>query len=126
MLRARGVRLHDIHITTSMLQTQFLDEAILQRHINSILKPDDKQDVKLAYDLLSAIWHLPTKSDPLRPGFSETRAALKTLGTLFQHLLLPYICVDLSLSEQLIHLSAAAHMLLAMAREERPSSGQCR
>lgn len=34
-------------------------------------------------------------------------------------MLLPYICVDLSLTEQLTYLSTSAHMLLAMAHEDR-------
>jgi hypothetical protein len=41
-----------------------------------------------------------------------------TLGILFQRILLPYICVSLTLSEQLINLSAAAHMLLAMLHKD--------
>jgi hypothetical protein len=32
---------------------------------------------------------------------------------------MPYICVDLSLSEQLVHLSAAAHLLIAMFAEDQ-------
>ncbi len=83
------------------------------------MKPDDKQDVKLAYDLLREIWMLLALPDSSRPGFADTRTALNTLGSFLRHLLLPYICIDLSLSEQLIHLSAAAHMLLAMAHKDR-------
>ncbi|KAF8888953.1 hypothetical protein CPB84DRAFT_1816493 [Gymnopilus junonius] len=77
-------------------------------HVNSILNPNDKQDVKLAYNLLHESHH---------PGFMDTRETLRTLRTFFQHILLPYICIDLDLTEQLIHLSAAAHMLLAMWHE---------
>ena len=42
------------------------------------------------------------------------------LGQLVFHI--PYICIDLSLFEQLQHLSAAAHMLLAMAQEDHAGS----
>jgi len=35
------------------------------------------------------------------------------------NILLPYVCVELSLSEQLTLLSTAAHMLLAMAHEDK-------
>lgn len=35
------------------------------------------------------------------------------------NILLPYVCVELSLSEQLTLLSMAAHMLLAMAHEDK-------
>jgi hypothetical protein len=33
---------------------------------------------------------------------------------LFYHILIPYICINLLLSEQLVHLSAAAHLLLVL------------
>ena len=36
------------------------------------------------------------------------------LGTLLFHLVFPYLCVDLLLSEQIKHLSAAAHLALAL------------
>ena len=44
--------------------------------------------------------------------------AFRTLETLVQHILIPYICVDLSLSKQLSHLSAAVFLLLALWQEE--------
>ena len=117
-LRKRGFQIHGIHITLSIIRSHFQSNQVSKCHIDSILKPDDKQDVKLAYDLLCEIWRLPHVDDEKRPGFSDTRQAFRTLGVFFQHLLLPYICIDLSLSEQLIHLSAAAHILLAMLRED--------
>jgi len=36
--------------------------------------------------------------------------ALKLYSEFTQNLIMPYICVDLNLDEQLIHLSTAAHM----------------
>lgn len=52
------------------------------------------------------------------PGFTETWEVLHTLGKVFMNILLPYVCVELSLSKQLTLLSTAAHMLLAMAHED--------
>jgi len=49
----------------------------------------------------------------------ETQEGLHTLGKVFMNILLPYVCVKLSLSEQLTLLSMAAHMLLAMAHEDK-------
>ncbi|KAF5334132.1 hypothetical protein D9758_018620 [Tetrapyrgos nigripes] len=47
--------------------------------------------------------------------FVAERKALKLIGTLFyDSILFPYICVDLSLSEQLECFSAAAHLLLVL------------
>lgn len=117
-LRARGFIIHGIHIFPSLIRSHLLESGVSRTHVDNLLKPDDKQDVKLAYDLLRELWALPEVSDSSRPGFQDTREALRTLGIFFRHLLSPYICVDLSLSEQLVHLSAAAHMLLAMLHED--------
>jgi len=121
-LRVHGIKLHGVEILPSVLRTHLLDNQVSRVHVDSLLKPEDKQDVKLAYDLLRETWLLPAINDNLRPGFSDTREALRTLGIFFRHILLPYICVDLSLSEQLVHLSTATHILLAMAREEHNRS----
>jgi len=43
-----------------MLQSHLWQNEVSATQINNILKPDDKQDVKLAYDLLSHIWALPS------------------------------------------------------------------
>ncbi|KAJ7095020.1 hypothetical protein C8R44DRAFT_890147 [Mycena epipterygia] len=74
-------------------------------HIHALFNPEDKQDVKLAFDFLKDIWSLPLLFDETRPGVVSTREALHTSGTLFYHLIFPYICVDLTLSKQLEHTS---------------------
>ena len=120
LLRDRGTKVHGVDILPSMLQSQLRKNEVPASQINSLLRPDDKQDVKLAYDLLSKIWALPSLDSDAsaRPGFTETREALRTLGKVFMNILLPYVCVELSLSEQLTLLSTATHMLLAMAHED--------
>ncbi|KDR66758.1 hypothetical protein GALMADRAFT_1359327 [Galerina marginata CBS 339.88] len=121
LLRVRGLKVHGIHILPSVIRSHLLENNISLSHVNSVLKPDDKQDVKLAYDLLHEIWCLPSllSSSPARgPGFQDTREAFRTLGILFRNILMPYICIELSLSEQLIFLSSAAHMLIAMTHED--------
>lgn len=125
LLRIRGLIIHGIHITPAVIRSHLRSNGLTSTRIDSLLKPEDKQDVKLAYDLLHEIWSLPpaSKSDlSLRPGFTNTRSALRTLGSLFQHIVVPYLCVDLSLSEQLVHLGAAAHILLALLREGNAGS----
>lgn len=122
LLRVRGLRVHGIHFLVSVIQSHLLENGLSLSHVNSILKPDDKQDVKLTYDLLQEIWCLPLlfpTSTTRSAGFQDTREALRTLGILFCNVLFPYICIDFSLSEQLISLSTAAHMLLAMAHEDK-------
>ncbi|KAK0194400.1 hypothetical protein F5146DRAFT_1101975 [Armillaria mellea] len=99
------------------------DNGLDTVRISNLLNPRDKHNVNLAYNLLKEIWSLtetPASTNP-RPGFIATRDALRTMGDLFQHLLMPYICVDLTLSDQLKHLSSAAHMILALFVEEMSS-----
>ncbi|KAF8871903.1 hypothetical protein CPB84DRAFT_1899648 [Gymnopilus junonius] len=76
-------------------------------HIWSLFNPDDQQDVKIAFDLLKDIWTLPS------------REVLWTLGKLLFHMIFPYLCIDLSLSEQIEHLSAAAHLALVLYKLAR-------
>jgi hypothetical protein len=90
-------------------------------HINSIFNPKDSQDVKLAFDMLKDVWMLPRHSGSSRPGFSDAREALWILGKLLFHMVFPFLCVDLSLSEQLEHLSAAAHLALILYNLKGPS-----
>ena len=119
MLHQRGFLVHGIHITPTVIKSHLRSNSLSSVRVDNLLKPEDKQDVKLAYDLLREIWSLPPASADTRPGFASTREAFRMLGTLVRHILIPYICVDLSLSEQLSHLSAAAFLLLALWQEER-------
>ncbi|KAJ2922530.1 hypothetical protein H1R20_g14566, partial [Candolleomyces eurysporus] len=87
----------------------------------AVLNPDDQQDVRLAIDLLHNIWSLPcecSKADSQRLGFPAARRALWIFGRTLFHLVFPYLCVDLSLSEQLEHLSAAAHLAFVLYKAE--------
>ncbi|KAF7420950.1 hypothetical protein PC9H_011469 [Pleurotus ostreatus] len=117
LLREKGLTVHGVHIRPSVIRNQLQSNKISGGRINHLLNPADKQDVKLAFDLLREIWSLPPPPPGSSPSFYDTRKALCTLGQVFRHVMLPYICVDLSLSEQLTHLSAAAHLLLALVSE---------
>jgi hypothetical protein len=68
----------------------------------------------MAFDMLKDIWTLPRISKNPHPGFQKAREAIWILGKLLYHMVFPYLCVDLSLSEQIEHLSAAAHLALSL------------
>lgn len=104
----------DIRITPSIIETHLKMDGHAAAHIHSLFNPDDQQDVKLAFDLLKDIWALSALEHHHNPSVMETREALRMLGKLLWHLVFPYVCVDLSLSEQLEHLSAAAHLAIAL------------
>ncbi|KAJ7197097.1 hypothetical protein C8J57DRAFT_1455782 [Mycena rebaudengoi] len=118
LLRERGIRVLGIHLTPGIMRTHFSATGHTSDHIRSIFNPDDKQDVLLAFEMLKDIWSLPPCPPGTSPGISAARDALQTLGKLLYHFVSPYICVDFSLSEQLEHLSAAAHLALVLFRTE--------
>ncbi|KAJ7894909.1 hypothetical protein B0H14DRAFT_3426512 [Mycena olivaceomarginata] len=119
LLRKRGLVIGDLEITMAIVRSQLQFHGLTPVRIGNLLQPNDRQDVKLAYDLLREIWRLPTlNSDSGKPlRFIETRETFQMLGSLFRHLIFPYVCTTLSLSDQLRHLSSAAHLLLALMRK---------
>ncbi|KAE9407848.1 hypothetical protein BT96DRAFT_850041, partial [Gymnopus androsaceus JB14] len=116
LLRARGMNILDVHITPSILKSHLREAGHTDVHIESLFKPSDKQDVPTAYQLLRDLWALPSSSST-SPRVQAERKAIKLIGTLFyEYLVLPYISVELSLSEQLQHLSSAAFLSLVLYR----------
>ena len=114
LLRHRGVVIDGFRITPSILKDHFKSSGLSADHVRSLFNPNDQQDVKMAFDMLKDIWRLPRISENPHPGFQKGREALWILGKLLYHMVLPYLCVDLSLSEQIEHLSAAAHLAMAL------------
>ncbi len=80
--------------------------------LHSLLNPNDKQDVYLAVSLLREIWSLGDAPPNSTPTFVQGRKVLRIYGHFVKNLTMPYICVDYTLSEQLISLSAAVHLAL--------------
>ncbi|KAJ7834825.1 hypothetical protein B0H13DRAFT_2240173 [Mycena leptocephala] len=117
VLRQRGSKIFGTPINPTIVRSHLQSVGLSTEHINSVLCPEDKQDVKLSFDLLKDLWSLPPAPENSSPGFTSAREALRTLGSLFYHLIFPYVCVDLSLSEQLEHLSVAAHLALILYRD---------
>ncbi|KAF8173643.1 hypothetical protein BJ912DRAFT_931873 [Pholiota molesta] len=113
-LRQRGVVIKGFRITPDIIREHLRSEGKSADHIRSLFNPEDQQDVKLAFDMLKDIWTLPRVPSNSKPGFSAAREALWMLGKLLYHMVFLYLCVDLSLSEQIEHLSAAAHLAIAL------------
>lgn len=118
LLRDRGVLIQNTKITPATIKEHLRATDKSKEHIHSVTNPEDLQDVKLAFDLLHDIWSLPhaTAEESARPGVQEAREALRILGRLLFHLVYAYLCVNISLSNQLAHLAAAAHLLLVLYR----------
>ncbi|KAH9011872.1 hypothetical protein EDB85DRAFT_1900712 [Lactarius pseudohatsudake] len=96
----------------------------LLKLMNHLVGPDDltadkdfKHDVILTYSLLKEVWLLPPPPAGSSPSFARAREALNIYGQFAHHLMMPYVCVDLNLDEQLIYLSVAAHMAFFLYRD---------
>ncbi|KAF9060527.1 hypothetical protein BDP27DRAFT_1429958 [Rhodocollybia butyracea] len=115
ILRDRGIIIDGFHITPNIIKSHLRAAGHTSTHINAAFNPEDEQDVTLAYNLLSDIWSLaPIVPADSHPGVTRGRKAIHLFGRLCFHLIYPYVCVDLDLSEQLTHLSAAAHLALGL------------
>ncbi|KAL1674095.1 hypothetical protein EV122DRAFT_221397 [Schizophyllum commune] len=117
LMREKGVLVLGVYLVPSVLRRHLCDAGHSSAHVESVLNIADKQDVELAYALERDISSLPP-ADPMMPApYIETREALRLFGALCHHLTFPYVCVDLTLTEQTEHLSSAAHILLALYKD---------
>lgn len=86
---------------------------------DSLLSPNDPQDVVLAFRLLNSIASLPPAPAGSTPIYESSRNALRLLGRVYSHLLKCYTEITLSLRKQLEHLGAVAHLLLALYMQDK-------
>jgi len=115
ILHENGFVVHSVHLTHALIHKHFEDSGLTDMHISHVLNPTDKQDIVLTYGLLKDLWSLPS-ADPVlsTPTYVKVCEALCLYGQLSYHLIFLYICVELSLAEQLEHLSVAVHLILAL------------
>ncbi|KAF7369372.1 hypothetical protein MVEN_00265800 [Mycena venus] len=111
-MRDAGIKIRGFRITPAIIKEHLRANGLIERSINALQNPNDKQDVILAFSLLKALWDLPDAPPNSSPIFRRAREALKIFGKLGYFLIMPYVCVDLDLATQLTYLSAAAHLLL--------------
>ena len=120
MMRNKGIFIQGFCITPSILRDHLRSNGVSSARLHSLLNPNDRQDVILGYSLLKEIWSLPSISDSAgpSPSFSRARKALYVYGQFARSLIMPYICVDFDLNEQLSQLSTAAHLALYMFSDD--------
>jgi len=114
LLRLRCITLEGVVLTAQLLKWDLLKQGLKdERGINALLSPKTKQDVKLMYDLLSSIATLPPTLPTDLLSKQQSCKIPHLLGNLYLHLLEVYTNINISLHQQLVHLSAAAHLILA-------------
>ncbi|KAJ7106157.1 hypothetical protein C8R44DRAFT_834354 [Mycena epipterygia] len=114
LMRKVGIKLLGFLVAPAIVKQHLIAVGNTKEHVDSLLNPNDRQSVELTYKLLKGVWDLPDVFPDAIPAFSRARVALKTFGRFTFHLVMPYICITLSLREQLVHLSTAAHLLLIL------------
>ena len=120
LLQMKCTTLDGVVLTPQLLKSHLLQHMAKGEHgVNAILSPKDKQDVKLMCDLLSSIATLPPASLSSSPAEQKTHVILQLLGHLYTHLLETYTNINLTLHQQLEHLSAAAHLVIAFYKQEK-------
>ncbi|KAN0131279.1 hypothetical protein V8E53_010983 [Lactarius tabidus] len=111
---SKGIEIMGFCITPAVLCSQLEFNGISPHHMCSLLNPNNKQDVVLTYSLLREIWSLPAPPATCDPTFALACRTLNIYGEFARHLMLLYVCIDQNLNEQLIHLSAAAHLMFLL------------
>jgi hypothetical protein len=114
LLHQKGVLIDNVVITAAVLKIHLMKNGMVETAANAILSPNDKQDVTLMIQLLNSLALLPDPSAEDDPAAHASRRVICVLGLLYRHLLEAYLNHTLSLHEQLIRLSAAAHITLAL------------
>jgi hypothetical protein len=117
MMRNKGIVIQGFCVTPPILRLHLESNGVLPYRLRALLNPNDRQDVVLGYSLLKEIWSLPLAPEGSSPSFARAHEALRLYGQFAHHLIIPYICINLNLDEQLVHLSTATHLALYLYRD---------
>ncbi|EIW85618.1 hypothetical protein CONPUDRAFT_70379 [Coniophora puteana RWD-64-598 SS2] len=123
LLRLLGVHIFGVSISTQSLREHLTStKTCTETQADAYTDPNDKQDVPLAFNFLKRVWEIPPPSDNDEPTVYVSRVAIRRFGLFLRYLLAPYITPTMSLHEQLVSLSAAAHLALLMYVDAGPGN----
>ncbi|KIM34748.1 hypothetical protein M413DRAFT_33053 [Hebeloma cylindrosporum] len=114
VLRLTGFYVSGTYITAAVIKSHLMSTGMSSLTVDTLLAPNDKQDVVLMLRLLYAIASLTPAAPSDPPLVQSSRHSLCLLGQFYWHLLNAYLDISLSLHQQLMHLSAAAHLMLTL------------
>ena len=119
LLCLKGISINGIPLSMSTIKFHLVACGMSASTADTLLSPNDKQDVVLMIQLLNAISKLTPALDTDTPLTKSTRRALILLWQVYHHLLNAYMDIQLSLHEQLVNLSTADHLILAMYHTDK-------
>ena len=118
-VRLKGFTINGNSITAAVIKAHLVSTGMSAVSADSLLAPNDKQDVLLMVKLLYAISTLPPPASADSPLAQSIRRTLHLLGRLYSSLLNAYLDTSLSLHQQLVHLSCAAHLVLNLYNRDK-------
>ena len=118
-LRQKGIAVNNVAISTDTLKTHLISCGLSEESANILLAPNDKQDVVLMIKLLHALSSLKSATLNDSPLVHVTCQSLILLGRVYWNLLRAYLDTSISLNNQLVHLSTAAHLILAIYHHDK-------
>lgn len=116
LIRTKGVRINGVSITPAVLRHHLLLDGLSELAVDRMLNPKDRQNVPLTYRLLYSVSRLPPSDSPT---LRAPRRILRLLGALYRSMLDPYTDIKLSLHQQLVKLSTASHLSLALYSQDK-------
>ena len=118
-LRIKGFSVNGVPITTSIIKAHLVEVGMSAAAADVLLAPNDQQDVILMIKLLHAIALLPPLEYSNHPLHQSAWHILWLVGRIYFNLLTAYLDVTLSLNDQLVRLSAVAHLILAIYHTDK-------
>lgn len=118
-LQIKGFSVDGVPITTSVIKAHLVEAGMTPASADVLLAPNDRQDVVLIIKPLHAIALLPPLEYSNCPLHQSARRILRLVGRIYFNLLTAYLDITLSLNDQLVRLSAAAHLILAIYHTDK-------
>ncbi|KAF8155394.1 hypothetical protein B0H34DRAFT_849557 [Crassisporium funariophilum] len=111
----QGFLVHDTLVTaTDIVQHLAALPDMSVEDASSLLTPTDRQNVPKAVSLIQHLQLVQGLPAPLHPGGQNSRDKVNFMSKMLGHFVLPFITIEMSLSQQLESLSTFSHLAVAM------------
>ena len=113
----KGIVVLDKIVTSSMVLQQLQTLGLPLGEAQRLLDPADKQNVPKAVSLIQHLLLVRDLPESSTPSMARHQKSINFLATMMGYFLLPFISIDMSLSEQVQSLSTYAHLAAATYRK---------
>lgn len=114
----RGITIFGDTITAAHIHAQLCElPGMTREKASQLLDPADKQNVPKAVSLIQHLLLVRDLPESSTPSMARHQKSINFLATMMGYFLLPFISIDMSLSEQVQSLSTYAHLAAATYRK---------